>query len=320
MRNKALAPLRRKTAFLTSLLAAFSLLLSPSHPTLAAPIGEGIAITITPTDLRPADGGFIRITGGYPLAVSIMLDGEDLDVFWDDGGYMAFFAYGFDEQPGEHLLALEVYNPSTRERVSRRETITVLEYDFQQEQVAIPYNLLGLFDPKLNQRETAQLEEVYALTHLSPETDWPFSLPTLSPVITSRFGNDRVYGGGLWQQHHTGVDFRLGNGEPVLAVADGWVVFSEKLEVHGNIVAIDHGNGLMTSYSHLSEKLVREGMFVRQGQVIGLGGNTGRSSGPHLHLEVAINGVIIDPIRFMALTPYFVTPVEVKPEVTETGN
>lgn len=298
----------------------FISLLTPTAVVNAAAISENINIIITPLELRPADGGYVRVTGGYPMSVTISLDGDPLPVFWNNGAYMAFFAFDFEEPAGSHEIAITAINPITHELREENQTIEVIDYDFMVEELSIPYSLMDLFDPGLNVSETNTIIDIYDQAQLSPETDWPLSLPTLSPVITSRFGNDRIYGGGMWRQHHTGVDFRLGNGETVLAAADGWVIASDRMEVHGNFIAIDHGNGLITSYSHLSEKLVRDGMFVRRGQVIGLGGNTGRSSGPHLHMELSINGILVDPIRFMALTPGFVTPIEIKPDKEEVGN
>lgn len=97
---------------------------------------------------------------------------------------------------------------------------------------------------------------------------------------------------------HSGIDFQVPEGTPVLAVADGVVVRSAALPDYGNMVEIDHHEGQTTRYGHLSRSLVRPGQLVRSGEQIALSGNTGRSQGPHLHFEVREFGVARNPIGF----------------------
>jgi len=98
---------------------------------------------------------------------------------------------------------------------------------------------------------------------------------------------------------HTGIDLRGEIGEPVHATATGRVTIAGRDGGYGNMVEIDHGNGLSTRYGHLSKILVTPGQFVRIGETIGLIGSTGRSTGPHLHYETRINGEPVDPQKFL---------------------
>jgi murein DD-endopeptidase MepM/ murein hydrolase activator NlpD len=98
---------------------------------------------------------------------------------------------------------------------------------------------------------------------------------------------------------HPGVDLRQNYGNPVLATAAGKVTIARRDGGYGNMVEIDHGNGLMTRYGHLSTILVTEGQRVEAGEEIGKVGSTGRSTGPHLHYEVRIDGEPVDPMRFL---------------------
>jgi murein DD-endopeptidase MepM/ murein hydrolase activator NlpD len=98
---------------------------------------------------------------------------------------------------------------------------------------------------------------------------------------------------------HTGIDLRGDAGEPVRATASGNVTIAGRQGGYGNMVEIDHGNGLTTRYGHLSEVDVKVGQIVRIGEVIGKIGSTGRSTGPHLHYETRINGVAVDPGKFL---------------------
>ncbi|HTQ81635.1 MAG TPA: M23 family metallopeptidase, partial [Pseudolabrys sp.] len=98
---------------------------------------------------------------------------------------------------------------------------------------------------------------------------------------------------------HTGVDLRGEVGEPVRATATGRVTIAGWDGGYGNMVELNHGNGLATRYGHLSKILVKVGQFVRIGETVGLIGSTGRSTGPHLHYETRINGEAVDPQKFL---------------------
>jgi murein DD-endopeptidase MepM/ murein hydrolase activator NlpD len=98
---------------------------------------------------------------------------------------------------------------------------------------------------------------------------------------------------------HTGLDFRAEQGSPVRATGAGRVVAAEYSGGYGNMVEVDHGNGVTTRYAHLSAMLVSEGQSIQQGTVVGRVGSTGRSTGPHLHYETRIDGDAVDPQRFL---------------------
>jgi murein DD-endopeptidase MepM/ murein hydrolase activator NlpD len=99
---------------------------------------------------------------------------------------------------------------------------------------------------------------------------------------------------------HTGLDFQADPGTPILAAAGGVVVAQEVHPAYGNMVEIDHGNDLITRYAHASRVWVKIGDLVKRGQKIADVGNTGRSTGPHLHFEVMVRGVPQDPQKFLA--------------------
>lgn len=98
---------------------------------------------------------------------------------------------------------------------------------------------------------------------------------------------------------HTGLDFQADTGTPILAAAGGVVVASEHHFAYGNMVEIDHGNNLVTRYGHASKLLVKKGDLVKGGQTIAQVGSTGRSTGPHLHFEVMVQGEFQDPRKFL---------------------
>ena len=105
----------------------------------------------------------------------------------------------------------------------------------------------------------------------------------------------------------------------IQATADGRVVLDEYLNIRGNVVILDHGHGVFSQYAHMSQMQVQIGQVVRQGQVLGLAGSTGRANGPHLHFEVIVNGFPVDPLKWLALAPGFVAPREATPIPNQPG-
>jgi murein DD-endopeptidase MepM/ murein hydrolase activator NlpD len=99
---------------------------------------------------------------------------------------------------------------------------------------------------------------------------------------------------------HTGLDFEAESGSPIVAAAGGVVIGVGRHPAYGNLLEIDHGNGLVTRYAHCSSIKVKPGDIVKRGHVVALSGNTGRSTGPHLHFEVLVDGVPQDPAKFLA--------------------
>ena len=124
------------------------------------------------------------------------------------------------------------------------------------------------------------------------------SSPLARPVITSTFGYriHPIYGD---RRLHAGIDMRGTNGTPIYASAPGEVVFAGTRGGYGNTVIIDHGGGIATLYAHQSKLAVAEGAEVARGQVIGAVGSTGFSTGPHLHFEVRVRGVPVDPLGYL---------------------
>jgi murein DD-endopeptidase MepM/ murein hydrolase activator NlpD len=116
---------------------------------------------------------------------------------------------------------------------------------------------------------------------------------------TSLFGNRRPYNGGAYDSFHSGLDFCGRVGTELFAVAPGKVAYTNMLIVRGGVVVIDNGWGVYTAYDHLSEILVKPGEIVQPGQLIGLGGATGRTTGPHLHWEVWVGSVQVNPVDWL---------------------
>jgi murein DD-endopeptidase MepM/ murein hydrolase activator NlpD len=98
---------------------------------------------------------------------------------------------------------------------------------------------------------------------------------------------------------HEGIDIGAPYGAPIGAADGGTVIYAGWLGGYGNLVVLDHGNGLSTAYGHQSDIVVGVGQSVAQGQLIGYVGSTGHSTGPHLHFEVRVNGSPVDPLGYL---------------------
>ncbi len=204
---------------------------------------------------------------------------------------------GMEAPPGEHPLVVRftLANGSAgvfERRIDVRETAwETAHIVYEGEPGAIP------LDDAERAREEALLAETYGLE--TPDKLWSggWRAPAGGPV-TSHFGEVRSYNDGPSGARHGGADFGAPEGTPVYAANGGRVALARQLAVRGGMVVIDHGGGVLSGYAHLSAFAVAEGQTVRRGQLIAQVGNTGLSTAAHLHWEISVHGVLVDPLRF----------------------
>lgn len=135
---------------------------------------------------------------------------------------------------------------------------------------------------------------------VSPGLGSTLTLPLLgSPAISSPFGVRAPIAGVTSSPNHPGIDYAVPVGTPVMAAGDGTVTFAGVQPGFGNVVYIDNGNGVTSIYGHLSSFAVSQGQTVSDGQQIALSGATGDVTGPHLHFQVNVNGVAVDPTSYL---------------------
>ncbi|TAK14935.1 MAG: LysM peptidoglycan-binding domain-containing protein [Anaerolineae bacterium] len=183
---------------------------------------------------------------------------------------------------------------------SYSQLIAVQSGGYESESLTVDVDYLD--DPQ-SQSENEFVAEVIAPHSLIKLWDGFFVLPTpYGDTINSYFGTRRSYNDSPFDYFHTGVDWGGGLGTPVLAPAHGVVVFAGELVVRGNATIIDHGWGVYTGYWHQEEILVQVGDEVVPGQTIGMVGTTGRSTGAHLHWEVWVSGVQVEPLDWLFRT------------------
>lgn len=151
---------------------------------------------------------------------------------------------------------------------------------------------------RINQEKTVKQE---LFQRMAPEREWSGQFrPPVDAPISDVFGTRRTFNGKV-QSVHQGLDYAVPQGTAISALNQGTVLLARPLFFEGNCVVLDHGQGLLTLYLHLSEIEVKEGDSVARGQQIGLSGGTGRATGPHLHIAVRWQGVYLNPATLLNL-------------------
>lgn len=160
---------------------------------------------------------------------------------------------------------------------------------------ALPLDEAMALEYKTNQleQELRGYEASFSEHALTPSL-WP-----IAGTLESGFGGRRNPFGGSSSEFHTGQDMEAPSGTPISAAANGTVTYAGWMNGYGQIVIIDHGGGLFTRYGHMSRIEATVGQTVTRGQLIGLVGSTGRSTGPHVHYEVRINDKPVDPLPYL---------------------
>ncbi len=247
--------------------------------------GQTVIISMTTTISATCDVTYLNLT---------------VPCYTDDAHHLtALLGIPTLTEPGRHEIALRL-TPLPAEAHESLILALPLHIDpgrYDYERLDLPPDRQSLLDPALAREENNKIAALRP--YRTPERHWsrPFALP-VEASITSYFGSRRSYGG-PFSSFHGGNDFRAEVGAPVIAPAGGVVVLAEPLVVRGNAVIIDHGWGVMTGYWHLSRIDVSVGDAVAQGEVIAAVGNTGLSTGPHLHWEMWVNGVSVDALPWL---------------------
>ncbi len=180
-------------------------------------------------------------------------------------------------------------------------SVKVRDRKFPVQRITLPPGKAGV---DATEYELKRVKELKALQTLEKYWNGAFLAPNAGRTST-KYGVRRYYNGEFAKDYyHRGQDYAGGEGSPVIAPAAGRVALvgtvSQGFRVHGNVVGIDHGQGVVSIFMHLSRINVKEGDFVQAGQKIGAVGSTGASTGPHLHWGLYVNGQSVDPLPWKA--------------------
>ncbi len=218
--------------------------------------------------------------------------------------WFALAGIAFDTKPGKYTLELTAQRAAGKTPLTFTRSFAVAHFNYPQIKVelTVPKQFT---EPNPEQQaqiaESVKIKQDY-LGRVAPDRQWDgnFAAPADAPT-SDVYGSQRIFNGKA-QREHQGLDFRVPTGTPVGAMNAGTILLARFLYFEGNCVVIDHGQGLLTLYFHLSEFKVKEGEHVKRGQEIGLSGGTGRATGPHLHVAVRWQGTYLDPARLLQLS------------------
>lgn len=252
-----------------------------------------------PIGVELGDPFLVRVTSDKPLGeVVVHWEGKavvpSISV-WNDK-HVALAMLGTDvlnAKGGPHDLVVTV--SSGEERSEFKRTVNIRDKEFPRQDLKLPPKMVT--PPKEVLDRIARERKIIAKTRTlySPQREW--SLPFFRPVrgsVSSDYGLKRFLNGKP-RNPHRGMDFRSPMGNPIKSVADGIVALVGDHYYAGKSVYVDHGNGVISMYFHLSKPTVKEGQHVERGQTVGLTGKTGRVTGPHLHMSIAVQGKLVNP-------------------------
>lgn len=240
-------------------------------------------------------GDIVRVNASAPAA-SARMQGRTIRLFSQpSGGRLGLMPVAANDKPGTYPL--QILSPEGAVLSTTR--ITIRDARFPEQDVKLTPSVEAL------RPAPGELETVAAFRKAVSDTRY-WQEPLVAPIagcLISPYGVKRLHNGKPTGNYHGGIDQRSPAGQPIHTIADGTVRLVREYNLHGNVVGVDHGQGLESIYLHMSKFAVGEGAKVKQGDVIGYVGSTGRSTAPHLHWGVYANGVAVNPAQWIDAKP-----------------
>jgi murein DD-endopeptidase MepM/ murein hydrolase activator NlpD len=266
--------------------------------------GDGISLDVYFSSVKQGRAALLGLRGDAIEAAQANVFNSDFEFFriTELEGWWAIIAADMGQTMRRYDLTVSVDVAGQNEPQVLLARFDVVSGSFLTQSVTLNFNpeLETLLDPEV---ENAELGQILALAAITTETPlWDskgFAWPA-DGELTSPFGAVRVFND-YFNTIHTGWDFQVGTGMPVLASAAGEVAFAGALPIRGNYVLVNHGQGIYTGYAHMSVLYVTQGQSISHEQVLGLVGTTGRSSSAHAHFEALVQAIWVDPVDFVRM-------------------
>ena len=275
----------------------------PLNQPLPIPLRFGaVRRVVAPDEVVQGHTGRLLIESSRAVSLTVAWNALPIPLVALDGAGKQFFALlptSALAEVGTQSLII-TYTAANGRLLVHTQPITVVDGGYASQTIELPPDRTALLDPTLLSSETQKIAVIWAQVSPQHWSNGPLQRPIGEQyATTSPFGTRRVYNNGLLNGYHAGQDFGASEGITVTVPATGVVVLAEPLQVRGNAVIIDHGQGVFTGYWHLSKIFVQPGQAVAPGDLLGLVGNTGLSTGAHLHWEMHIYGMAVDPLQFL---------------------
>src|SRR5688572_18080679 len=248
-------------------------------------------------------GGAMKMTFPHESgvkAIEVRWENKKIPAFRVNDAWTTIVGIDLDAKPGEHNAQVMLVMQDGRVD-SREATIRIVEkkYPTTELQVEEKFVQLSAANQARASRESKEIDTIFS--SITNEMLWrgAFTVP-IPGRSGANFGHRRVFNGEP-RAPHAGADLRASTGTPIRATNAGRVVLAKNLFFTGNTVILDHGLGIYSLYAHLSRIDAKTGVTVKNGQVVGLAGATGRVTGPHLHWGVRVQGARVDPFTLVGV-------------------
>lgn len=243
----------------------------------------------------PVPGGVVKIKLHAQCPTKAFFNNAPVIIIQDEQDYYAIAGIPLGTPPGEYKI--KYFDQNNNEY---NKSFKIKDKKYKISRITIKNNNMVNPDPSAQARIILDLKKIAHAVKIKSDflpTNMQFKQP-VEGFKTTSFGARRIINKQI-KNPHTGMDIAAPTGANVIAGGDGVVILAENFYIPGNLVAIDHGSGLVTMYGHLSTILVTVGDKIKTGDIIGKVGSTGRVTGPHLHWTVKLNQASVDPDLFL---------------------
>lgn len=263
----------------------------------STPLPEPL-VYIIPSPAQQGHAVMVLVHAPGADGASVSWLGETFSLIQEEDRFMGFFGIDANAPPGPQALGVAVWGPNGQQLLWQETLVEIEPVEWTIDDIQIDGANAALLDPAVRTADY-QVRLPYQ-TGLTPLRHWlgVFDPPS-EGGITALYGEQRSFNGGPITEYHTGIDFGGESGTPVTAANSGIVSWAGRTERRGNGLIIDHGAGVFSGYYHLSEVLQTAGAVVEQGALVARMGATGLATGPHLHWEVVVRGITVNPLPWL---------------------
>lgn len=271
---------------------------APREPGLEPlPLMEAL-VYVTPQVVRQGGVFLLAVDAPQATAASVAYRGEFFSLLREGDRFFTLLPVDALMEPGTLPLTIALADADGRTALQMTANVTVEEVLWPTEVIEIDEAHQRLLDPDVIAEDRAVRQEVERAK--SAQRHWRgFFRPPTDGFISSLFGTVRSYRPIVGKDYHTGLDFGGPLGTEIVAPNGGIVAWTGETERRGRGLILDHGGGVLTSYWHLSSVSIQPGVTVRRGDPLGRVGSSGFATGPHLHWEVLVHGVPVDPLPWL---------------------
>ncbi|MBI4277742.1 MAG: M23 family metallopeptidase [Armatimonadetes bacterium] len=266
----------------------------------AAAAAGRVALALEGPEITQGETVAVTVSGPGIASARLVAGGREIPLYRVSGRLVGLLGTDPLTRPGSVHLVLTAVDEAGR-RLTAAARLRVRDGRFGARNVTLSPDTMRLLSPQKVAEERRRFAEAVRRTSARRLWQGPFLHP-VAGALSSGYGVRSIYSGRPGG-YHLGVDYAADDGTPVRAANRGRVTLADRLPLSGNIVVIDHGMGVFTSYHHMSSLAVREGQEVARGDLLGHVGSTGLSTGPHLHWAMLVGQARVNPLHWTRRPP-----------------